>query len=590
MDRDLSDNLIEAGEQPSVTDNGRALPASIESEMAILSLCLKNNDVIDYVVDKKLVVNDFFDKRHQLIFKAISDLYLNDTKVDHLSVTNELRNQGKLNQAGGFEYLLQIMDFMAVASNLENYVSYVHDKSSSRHLIEYLNEMTRLAYDDKNKAASIIDTAVGGLSKLRDSGSSGLTSLAYQLRANLTELHNIATGVKKIVTLKTGFKGMDYHLGGLKPGALYIIAARPGMGKTSLALNIATNIAINYNKTVCFFSLEMSKKEVANKVFITQSTVDAKKLQRATITSGDEMELTKALSKLSGVPLYIDDDSQTNPITMRSKIKQKQAEGQVSVVVVDYLQLMTMPNVGRNSSRQQEISDISRSLKLLAMELQIPVIALSQLSRGAEQREDHTPMLSDLRDSGAIEQDADAVIFIDRDSYYRDKTDKKPNKKGENETESSEPRSNSSENSDNERLDAKIIIAKNRAGSTGTTKVIWYPARTLFYDPVGDNMAPPEGYSSKVSAFRRTTDSASASGNYNFDDSTAMPPEPPDPTVPPFEPGIDDVPPFEEDSIPPFEEENVLEPVSDGNIEEPLNQENQDFFQDDFHTDLPPDF
>ncbi|MCQ2533936.1 MAG: replicative DNA helicase [Clostridia bacterium] len=591
MDREFGDNLIENNAALNEgSPSSRSLPCDIISEKAILQLCMANPDIVSVVAGKKLKSEDFYDSRNQLIFIAISDIYMSGKRADFISVSNELSNKGKLNQAGGTNYLYEVANFMAVASNIDAYIDYVKDKSRSRQLINYLGDLTKLAYDDKNEASTIIDTAVGGLSSMRDAGTSGLTSLGAQIRENLQELHDITTGKKKIVKIRTGFKGLDFHLGGLKPGALYIIAARPGMGKTSLAINIATNAALNYNETVCFFSLEMSKKELANKILITRSNVDGKKLQRAETTPAEEQELASSLTELARIPFYIDDDSQTNPITMRSKLKQKMANGGVSVVVVDYIGLMTMPNIGKNTSRQQEIADISRNLKLLAMELQVPVIALSQLSRGAEQREDHTPMLSDLRDSGAIEQDADAVIFIDRDSYYRDKTDKKKtNDKNSDGDGDKDTNSNQNSSNDSEVLDAKIIVAKNRAGSTGTCKVLWIPKKTLFVDPVRDNGEPPEGYMSKVSAFSRTTDAASASGNYSFEE----PPMPEEPYVP----SDSDVPPQYDEGIPPFEEfgepQFVPDEVPSGIGEEPggepINMDNEEFFADS-HSELPPDF
>lgn len=592
MERELGDNLI--GDNSAINEGGyastRNLPCDIISEKAILQLCMTNPDIVSTVAGKKLKSEDFFDSRNQLIFVAIFDIYMAGKRADYISVSNELTNKGKLNQAGGTNYLYEVANFMAVASNIDAYIKYVKEKSASRRLINYLGELSNLAYDDKNEASTIIDTAVGGLSSMRDAGTSGLVSLGAQIRENLQELHDITTGKKKVVKIRTGFKGLDFHLGGLKPGALYIIAARPGMGKTSLAINIATNAALNYNETVCFFSLEMSKKELANKILITKSNVDAKKLQRAETTPQDEQELQSSLTELASIPFYIDDDSQTNPITMRSKLKQKMANGGVSVVVVDYIGLMTMPNIGKNTSRQQEIADISRNLKLLAMELQVPIIALSQLSRGAEQREDHTPMLSDLRDSGAIEQDADAVIFIDRDSYYRDKTDKKKtNSKDSDSSSENEANTNQTSQGDSEVLDAKIIVAKNRAGSTGTCKVLWIPHKTLFMDPVRENGEPPEGYVSKVSAFRRTTDEATASGNYNFEE----PPMPEDPYVPndgdvppPFDDGI---PPFEEFDSSPVDSVDIPSEPSDDNSGDPVNFDNEEFFADS-HSELPPDF
>ncbi|MCQ2482034.1 MAG: replicative DNA helicase [Clostridia bacterium] len=589
MDRDLSDNLIEGA--PDVANGGRALPSDINSERAILSLCLRNAANLGVVINS-LKAEDFCDTRNSIIFEVMAEMYLKGEALDIVAVSSELERKGKTNQTGGIQYLNEIYSAVTVSSNMKTYVQNVKSKSSSRKLITFVNGILNYAYDNKNSASDLIDSAVSGLSKMRETGSKGFTLLANQLGENLKELHQIATGEKKITTIKTGFKGLDHHLGGLKGGALYIIAARPGMGKTSLALNIATNVAINYHKTVCFFSLEMSKAELANKILITNSSVDAKKIQRSQTTPAEERLLQDAYVSLAKVPFYIDDDTQTNPFTMKSKLEQQRANGKVDLVVVDYLGLMTMPNQGKNSSRQQEVADIARNLKLLAMDMQIPVIALSQLSRGAEQREDHTPMLSDLRDSGAIEQDADSVIFIDRDDYYHNKNEKssKNNNSGDNSESEGSTKSNVMLVDGHAALPAKIIVAKNRAGSTGTCKVLWIPDKTLFLDPPSnENSEMPAGYTSKVSSYTRTVDGDAAAGNYNFEEPAYMPPPEPE-----YIPNDNDVPPPYEDSIPPFEEdihhadERVQAPSS-ADSGEVSNEENQEFFSD-FHTDLPPDF
>ncbi len=520
MDRELTDNLIE-----SVQD--RTVPAfDLETEKALLSICIRDKEALDGSVMRRVVAEDFSDVRNGLIFEAISHLFLSGGKIDRYNICDDLEHHGNLAKAGGTEYVFSVANQTAVKSNLDSYVGIVKAKSKTRILIEMLNAVNNDAKKGSTDVNVLVDSAISKLTALRESPEGvGFEALHAILKATINEIHTIiASGGTKSNAVGTGFRSLDAMLGGLRPGTLNIIAARPGMGKTALVVNIATNIASMRHYNVNIFSLEMSKAEVGNRILASRSDITAKQLQRAKITPAEETKLAKAYRELAELPIYIDDNSSVNPVTMLSECKKLKARGMLGVVIVDYLQLMTMPNMNKNASRQNEISDISRSLKVLAREMEVPVIALSQLSRGSERREDHTPMLSDLRDSGAIEQDADAVLFIDRPDYY--KKDEAPPKI----------------------QDAKIIVAKNRHGETGVCNVKWWGEKTLFfeadrpYDPVD-----PTTNGSQGSSFTRTQDAGASASDYHFES--------------------EDVP-FTPDDVPP-------EPSADGG-----NPDNDAFFAD----------
>lgn len=514
MERELTDNLYDFG-------NGRAaLPTDVESERAVLSLCIRNQEILDKVVSKKLSASDFFEKKHSMIFEVMTKLFLDGKSVDPYTVNDALTKSGSIEKVGGSAYVLNLADSPAVVSNIDNYIDIICEKSKLRAIIAAMDEMMKLTYSGQTGVNDVIDIAVTKFSSLREAPEGiGFESLNTILRRNLNDINAIISGKNKSNAIMTGFRGLDYMLGGLRPGTLNVLAARPGMGKSALVINIAVNVAEKYNGKVNLFSLEMSKTEIGNRIISSRTNTTAKKLQKANLTREEELEIAKSLIKLYPLNIYIDDNSNVTPVSMLSKCKELKASGQLGLVIVDYLQLMTMPGKGNNYSRQQEISDISRSLKVMAKELEIPIIALSQLSRGSEKRDDHTPMLSDLRDSGAIEQDADSVFFIERNSYY-----------------------NKEENS-SDIQDAKIIVAKNRHGEIGTVKLKWMGSRTLFFeeDRPYDPVDPLQGVSApddkQNSAYTRTVDAGAAASDYKFDE-------------------VIDTPDQDDSSIPPPSEEN----------------------------------
>lgn len=532
-DRDQMDNLT--GDNNSATN-------VLEAEKAVLSLCMRHREALEASVMKRIVAEDFSDPRHVTIFKAISELYLEGNQANRITVCDKLQSTGKTKQAGGDEYVFDIANIHVVLSAGDSYIDVVIKNSLNRKLLSTLDELHDKAVNHKGTVKDIVDTGISKLNLLKvDEDNQGFESIGSIARRNLVELREAMKG-GETKTVKTGFSYLDNITGGFKPGTMNIIAARPGMGKTALMLNIATNVATMYSKTVAIFSLEMSKSEIVNRILAAQSRTDFKKIERAEVSPEDLAELESTLKRITLLPIYIDEKTGTNPIDIRAKCKdlENTAPNGVGLVIIDYLQLMTYPDKA-SGSRQNEIAAISRDIKVLAKELSVPVIALSQLNRGTENREDgdHTPGLADIRDSGAIEQDADCVIFIHRPEYY--------NKKKEGST------------GDKPKIeDAQLIVAKNRHGETSTAYVKWYGAKTTFFEqPRRDDPKDP-----MENAYNRTTTSDRASGDYKFDEAEE----------PPF--------PSEDDA-----------PADMGYEEEaPDFSENEDFFSSDTHDDLPEGF
>ena len=532
-DRDLKDNLAGA-----VTPSYSAM----EAEQAVLALCMRHKEALENSVMNKIVPGDFMDPRHNTIFEGISRLYIEGMTVNRISVCDKLQTLGLTKAAGGEKYVYEVANYNCVMSALESYVSVVSKNSRSRKLISTIDELKDSAVNHKASINDLVDLGIAKFNLLKtEEDKAGFESLAVILRRNLEELKETARGGERKV-IKTGFSYLDNITGGFKPGTMNIIAARPGMGKTALVLNIATNVAGMYSKPVAIFSLEMSKSEIVNRILASQSTTNYKKIERADVSAEDLAELEATYRRISSLPIYIDEKTGTNPMDILTKCKELMTTTPIGLVIIDYLQLMTYP--GKESgSRQNEIAAISRDIKVLAKELSVPVIALSQLNRGTENREDgdHTPGLADIRDSGAIEQDADCVIFIHRPSYYTKKKDAAEKPKIE---------------------DAQLIVAKNRHGETDTAYVKWYGAKTLFFEqPRKDDPQDP-----MESSYTRTTTSDRASGDYKFDDDVPMPDEPaagPEPSGPDPEE---------------YDDSGFMD-----------QSDNEEFFSD-THDDLPGDF
>ena len=440
---DYRDNLID--QETDVTRD-------VGVEKALLALCMRKDKSILEIVGNGLEEGDFSDDRNAQIYNAVISLFYENRQVDRFSVTDYLEKKGKLERAGGMTYVYGVAGEVAVTSNIKTYLDSIRERSERRKLISCVDDIRSKVLTGKIDPDKAVDNAILKLSELRRSeDSKGFEQLKTILKRSLanikTEIGTDGDGGK----VKTGFRKLDNMLGGLRPGSLNILAARPGMGKTALAINIASNVAAN-GIPVAVFSLEMSKEEIGNRLLSSCMDKPVNQILFAhRISDKESSQLDAALQKLSDFPIIVDDNSDTNPVTMKSKLTELFAnpETKPGLVIIDYLQLITLPGFN-GKSRNEEVSSISRSLKVLAKDFEVPIIALSQLSRGAAQRDDHTPQLSDLRESGAIEQDADTVMFIDRPDYY---------KKKEEGSEAADRNADVVE-------DAYIYLEKNRHGAT----------------------------------------------------------------------------------------------------------------------------
>lgn len=431
---------------------GRVPPQNIEAEQSVLGAMLLDKDVIP-AVSEILNGEHFYRQDHKEIFNAIMDLFETAKPVDIITVSEKLALNGTLDSIGGLEYISMLSNIVPSSENAVYYAKIVKEKSIRRNLIKVSSSILNLGYDSSDEISMLLEEAEKGIFKVSQGiAAQGVVQIKDILIDTFDRLENLYNNRGDVSGIPTGFKDLDYKLSGLQNQDLILIAARPAMGKTSFALNIAQNIAIKKNVPVAIFSLEMSREQLVNRMLCCEAMVDASKMKTGKLEDDDWAKIAGVLGTLSEAPIYIDDTPGTSVSEIGAKCRRLKLEKNLGVVVIDYLQLMK--GRGRSESRQQEISEISRSLKILAKELDIPIITLSQLSRAAEQRQDHRPMLSDLRESGAIEQDADIVMFLYRDDYYNEATEKK----------------NISE----------IIIAKHRNGSTGTIELAWLSQYTKF--------------------------------------------------------------------------------------------------------------
>ncbi len=432
---------------------GKIPPHDIEAEQAVIGSMLTDQDAVMTAVER-LRSDSFYREDNKLIFEAIVNLYNRSEPIDLITVKDELTSMGNFEKVGGFQYLATLPDKVPTTANVQKYVNIVDEKATLRKLIKTANEIIDLGY---NPTEDVEDIMAGAEKKIFDiiqnknqKSYSPIKDVLIESFTKLEELYN----QKSVVTgIPTGFIELDYKTAGLHGSDLILVAARPAMGKTAFALNIAANAAIRANVPVALFSLEMSKEQLVNRVLCMEAMVDSNKVRTGKLEEDDWSKLAGVVGPLSESGIYIDDTPGISIMEIRTKCRKLKMEKNIGLIVIDYIQLI-QGSGKKNSSREQEISEISRSLKILAKELNVPVIALSQLSRAVEQRPEHRPMLSDLRESGAIEQDADIVMFLYRDDYY---------------------------NPDSEDKDiAEVIIAKHRGGSTGTVKLLWMGSYTKF--------------------------------------------------------------------------------------------------------------
>lgn len=432
---------------------GKVPPHDLEAEQAIIGSMLTDRDAVISAIEI-LKEEDFYREDNKAIYTAILNLYNRAEPIDIITVKSELESMEKFEQVGGLEYLAELPEKVPTTANAMKYIKIVEEKSTLRRLIKTANEIIELGYSPTEDVEDIMEGAEKKIFNImQEKNQKGYAPIKDVLVESFTKLEELYNRKQHITGVPSGFTELDYRTAGFHGSELILIAARPAMGKTAFALNIATNAAVKANVPVAVFSLEMSKEQLVNRILCSESMVDSNKVRTGKLEEDDWTKLAGAIGPLSEAEIFIDDTPGINITEIRAKCRKLKLEKNIGMVVIDYLQLIQGSNK-RGGSREQEISEISRSLKILAKELDVPVIALSQLSRAAEQRPDHRPMLSDLRESGAIEQDADIVMFLYRDDYY---------------------------NQDSEKKDiAEIIIAKHRGGSTGTVELLWLGSYTKF--------------------------------------------------------------------------------------------------------------
>ncbi|MBR1884549.1 MAG: replicative DNA helicase [Clostridia bacterium] len=431
----------------------KTAPNDIMAEQAVLGSMLVDKDAVVSAIEV-LKEKDFYREDNKEIYAAMYELYNSGKNIDMITVKDQLTLRGTLEKVGNIEYLSSLIDIVPTTSNIENYVKIVEAKSTTRNMIKTANDILKMGYSGTEEVDTIIEEAEKKIfDVLQNRNSQSYSPIKEILIESFENLELLSQNKGKLSGIESGFTDLDNKISGLNAGNLIIVAARPAMGKSAFVLNIASYVAGHNNIPTLIFSLEMSKAEMVNRILASEGEVDSMKIKNGNLESDDWLKLGEASSRLSEIPLYIDDKAGLTAAELRSKCRKAQLEKGIGLIIIDYLQLMEGPGKS-NVSRQQEISDISRSLKILAKELKVPVIALSQLSRATEGRDNKKPILSDLRESGAIEQDADIVMFIHREEYYNPDTEKKNM--------------------------AEIIIAKNRSGSTGSVDLAWFGNYTKF--------------------------------------------------------------------------------------------------------------
>lgn len=422
----------------------RSMPHNLEAEQSVLGSMLMDKTAIAAAAET-LEGEDFYRDSHKVIFKSIKELYQKDIPVDMITLIEHLRSTEKLDEAGGISYITEISGSVPSTANLTSYIQIVEDKAILRRLIRSATEIIETSYNKQDDVDAVVDLAEKNVFNISEKkNTSDFEPMNVVLERGFEEIERIYNNKGETTGVPSGFKDLDEKTSGFQGGDMVLIAARPSMGKTTFALNLAQHAALRAGKSVAIFSLEMSKEQLAYKLLCAEANVDMLKLRTGNLDEKDWENIAKASGPLADAKIFIDDTAGVSIMEMRSKCRRLKIEHGIDMILIDYLQLMSGSG---EESRQQEVSEISRSIKAIAKEMKCPVIALSQLSRAPEQRADHRPMLSDLRESGSIEQDADLVMFLYRDEYY----DKESEDKNV----------------------AECIIAKQRNGPVGTVKLAW---------------------------------------------------------------------------------------------------------------------
>jgi replicative DNA helicase len=440
--------------------SGRVPPHNLEAEESLLGAMLLSRDAITASVEAGVEASDFYKPAHTHLFDAVMSLYGQGEPVDPVTVAEELRRADLLDSLGGRQTLLHLQAATPASANATHYAKIVNELALLRRLIGVAGDIAEMGYDDSQDVVETLDRAESLVFEVAERRvSESMVKVSDALQETLDQLEALYDSSGDITGVPTGYTDLDHLLLGLQPSNLIVVAARPGAGKTSLALGAAANVAMEARKPVLFFSMEMGTLELTKRLLAGEARVDARRLQTGNIPEADWTRLSHAVGRLAEAPLFIDDNPHCTVMEMRAKSRRTKARhGDLGLVVVDYLQLMT-PMAKRAENRQVEVAEISRGLKILARELDCPVMALSQLNRQLEYRADKRPMLADLRESGSLEQDADVVVFIYRDDIYNPDSD--------------------------QRGTAEIIVSKHRNGPTGTTRLAFVDRLTKFA-----NMAP----------------------------------------------------------------------------------------------------
>jgi len=429
-------------------------PHNIDAEMSLLGAILIDEEVLADVTDK-VKAEDFYEKRHQLVFAAMFRLFEQHRPIDLLTLSDELEKKEHLDTVGGSSYLTELTNYVPTAANATAYAELVAQRAVRRRLIKASGEIAELAYQDDSNTQEILERAEAELFSVSDTSlKQDLVSLEQILTESFDRMEELHRDRGKLRGIRTGWRDLDNLTAGLQRSDLLIIAARPAMGKTTLVTNLAYNVAAKEHQSVLFFSLEMSKEQLVDRMLSDASGVDAWNIRTGNLSDEDFEKISTAMGEMAEAPIFIDDTPGLTVLEMRTKARRQAHTQPLGLVIVDYLQLMQGSSRGGEFNRVQEVSEISRGLKLIARELNVPVIALSQLSRSVESRNPQVPQLADLRESGSIEQDADLVAFIYREAYYNPDTDR------QNITD--------------------LIIAKHRNGPTGVVELYFHPERLRF--------------------------------------------------------------------------------------------------------------
>ena len=431
----------------------RIPPHSIEAEQSVLGSIFLDPETVVNVLEY-LETSDFYRKNHQIIFDAILQLNNRNEAIDVVTIANELDTKNQLENAGGMEYLAELAVAVPTSANVEYYAKIVEEKSILRNLIRSATEIVRKGYEEGDELAVMLDSAEQNILQVSERRNrSGFIRISDVVSASLQNIESLAQQSDDVTGVPTGYIALDKMTAGLQKEELIILAARPAVGKTAFALNIAQNVATKADQVVAIFSLEMGAESLVNRMLCAEGNIDAGHLRTGQLSEDEWSNLIMAMGTLGQSKIFIDDTPGIRIAEIRAKSRRLlQEQGKLGLIVIDYLQLIEGNN---RESRQQEVSEISRQLKKLAKELKVPVIALSQLSRGVEQRQDKRPVLSDIRESGSIEQDADIVAFLYRDDYYEREGGEEP------------------ERDEQENNVVEVIIEKNRSGARGTVKLLF---------------------------------------------------------------------------------------------------------------------